>query len=98
MTDYGLAIASTEPPSYEKDPSDTNAYSMSWHNLGSDSILTATWTSDGFDVGASTVSGLVTTCFVSGGTDGAIHSLTCTVTTAMGRTVQRTTYIAVSQL
>jgi hypothetical protein len=43
-------------------------------------------------------SGLVTTVFVSGGTAGAINSLTNTIVTAVGRTLQRTLYIAVNEL
>ena len=96
--DYGLAMAQTEQASYQKDPSDTIDYSLSWHQLGTDTITGSTWTSDDLTVGSSTISGLVTTCFVSGGTDGAVANLTNTITTGMGRTLQRTVYIAVADL
>ena len=98
MTDYGLAIAPTESPSYAKDPSDTIDYSISWHQLGSDSITTSVWESDSLTVGTSTIVGLVTTCFVSGGTAGEVTNLTNTITTGMGRTLQRTVYISVADL
>ena len=97
-TDYGLAISPTEQASYQKDPSDTIDYSLSWHQLGTDTIVTSTWTSDDLAVGSSSISGLVTTCFVSGGTDGAVANLTNTIVTGMGRTLQRTVYIAVTDL
>jgi hypothetical protein len=98
MTDYGLAATSNEAPSYAKDPSDTIDYALSWHHLGTDTISTATWTSDQLTVGTSSISGQVTSCFVSGGTAGEVANLTCTITTGMGRTLQRTVYIAISEL
>ena len=98
MTDYGMAVAPTQSASYAKDPSDTVDYSMSWHQLGSDTLVSATWTSDSLAVGTSSVAGLVTTCFVSGGTAGEVANLTCTVVTGMGRTLQRTVYVAVGDL
>lgn len=94
-TDYGLAVSPTWTPSYEKDPSDVIDYSLSWHHLGTDTISTSTWTSDGLTVDSSSYSGLVTTAFVSGGTDGAVASLTNTIVTSAGRTLQRTIYISV---
>lgn len=94
-TDYGLAVAPARPPSYEKDPSDTIDYSLSWHHIGADVILSSTWTADGLTVDSSSYTGLVTTAFVSGGTDGAIASLTNTIVTSAGRTLQRTVYISV---
>lgn len=97
-TDYGWAATTPEMPSYAKDPSDTIDYAMSWHHLGTDTISTATWTSDGLTVVSSSISGQVTTCFVSGGTAGDVTNLTCTITTGMGRTLQRTVYIAISEL
>ena len=96
--DYGLSLASTVSPTYVKDPSDTVDYSIAWHQLGSDTITGSTWTAEGLTVGTSSIAGQVTTCFVSGGTDGDVASLTNTVTTGMGRTLQRTVYIAVSEL
>jgi hypothetical protein len=98
LTDYGLAVATTYPPTYEKDPSDTTDYSMSWHFLGTDTISTSTWASDGLTIGVSTIDGLVTNVFISGGTAGVIHNLTNTITSGMGRTLQRTVYIAVKEL
>ena len=98
MSDYGWTATPPEMPSYAKDPSDTIDYSLSWHHLGTDTISTATWTSDTLTVGTSTITGQVTTCFVSGGTAGEVANLTCTVTTGMGRTLQRTVYISVVDL
>lgn len=98
MSDYGLAVSSTRTPDYEKDVSDIVDYSKSWHQLGTDSILTSTWESDGLTIVSNSYTGLVTTVTVSGGTERAIHNLTNTITTAMGRTLQRTIYVAVNQL
>lgn len=98
MSDYGLAISPTMPPSYEKDPSDVVDYVLSWHHLGTDSISASTWESDGLTLGSSSISGLVTSCFVSGGTAGEVTNLTNTITTSGGRTLQRTVYIAVREL
>lgn len=97
-SDYGITVAPSYAPHYAKDPSDTIDYSLSWHQLGTDTIITSSWTSDALSVGTESVEGLVTTCFVSGGSAGELASLTNTVTTGMGRTLQRTVYIAVSDL
>ena len=96
--DYGLSANNTKSPSYEKDASDVVDYSMSWYHLGTDTILTSVWESDGLTIGSDTVTGLITNVFVSGGTSGAVHSLTNTITTGMTRTLQRTIYIAVCEL
>jgi hypothetical protein len=98
MTDYGLAMTPGESPSYQKDPSDTIDYQLSWHHLGTDAIVSSSWESDGLSIVSSSVSGLVTTCFVSGGSDGEVTNLTNTITTGAGRTLQRTVYIAVGDL
>lgn len=98
MTDYGWVATAPETPSYTKDPSDTVDYSIAWHQLGTDTIVTATWTSDTLTVGTASISGQVTTCFVSGGTAGEVANLTCTVVTGMGRTLQRTVYVAVQEM
>ncbi len=97
-SDYGLAVTPCSAADYVKDASDTIDYSMSWHQLGTDSIVTSTWTADGLTVGNSTINGLVTTCFVSGGTEGNVATLTNTITTGMGRTLQRSIYVAVQEL
>lgn len=97
-TDYGLVMTPAETPSYAKDPSDTIDYSLAWHQLGTDTISTSTWTSDGLTVGSDSITGQVTTVFVSGGTAGDVASLTNTITTGFGRTLQRTVYIAVADL
>ncbi len=98
MTDYGLSPIPTHAPQYEKDASDTIDYSQSWHQLGTDTILTSEWESDALEVGTSTVLGLVTNVTVSGGTAGAVARLTNTITTGMGRTLQRSIYVAVCDL
>lgn len=96
--DYGLSANNAKSPSYEKDVSDVVDYSMSWYHLENDTILTSVWESDGLTIGVDTFTGLITNVFVSGGTVGAIHNLTNTVTTGMSRTLQRTLYIAVCEL
>lgn len=97
MTDYGQAMTTTDAPSYEKDPSDVIDIPMSWQQLGTDTITSSTWTSEGLTVGTAAWIGLNTWCFVSGGTAGAVASLTNTITTGMGRTLQRTVWIAVKE-
>lgn len=98
MTDYGMTVTPTMAPDYEKDVGDTIDYSQSWHQLGSDTIVTSDWTSDGLTVVSDSVDGLTTTVIVSGGSDGAVHSLTNQITTGMGRILERTIYVGVSQL
>jgi hypothetical protein len=83
---------------YAKDPSDTIDYSMSWHQIGSDSITSSSWTSETLTIGLSSWNGLVTTCFVSGGSDGEVAELTNTIVTGMGRTLQRTISVKVEEL
>jgi len=96
--DYGFCDRPTRTPEYEKDPSDTIDYPLSWHQLGTDTIVTSVWTTDGLSIVSDTVDGLTTTVFVSGGTAGAVHSVTNQIVTGMGRTLERTIYIAVSDL
>jgi hypothetical protein len=99
MSDYGLAMDAARPsPSYAKDPSDTIDYALSWHQIGDDTISTSVWESDSLTVGVDTIVGKVTTCFVSGGTAGDLASLTNTITTGVGRTLQRTVYISVEEM
>lgn len=98
MTDYGMAVAPTHAPDYEKDPSDTVDYSISWHHIGNDTIITSTWEADGLTVDSDLVDGLVVTAFVSGGNAGDVARLTNTIVTGMGRTLQRSIYVAVSEL
>ena len=98
MTDYGATAGNSVAPSYGKDPSDVIDIPMSWQQLGTDAIIESSWTSEGLTVGTAAWAGLNTWCFVSGGTAGSVYNLTNTITTGMGRTLQRTVYIAVSEL
>jgi len=98
MSDYGMAAATRPQPSRRKDPSDVIDYQLSWQHLGSDTISTSTWESDGLTIGIDSIDGLTTSCFVSGGTAGGLYNLTNTVVTAAGRTQQRTVYVAVNDL
>ena len=45
--------------------------------------------------GAATVSGAVVTQRITGGTEGVIYKLLCTVTTSLSRTLQQATYFAI---
>lgn len=96
--DYGMAPWPTHAPDYEKDASDVVDYSGSWHHLGTDTLITSTWESDGLTVDSSSIDGLTVTVTVSGGTAGAVYKLTNHVVTGMGRNLNRSLYIAVSDL
>lgn len=98
MTDYGLAVAMNGSPDYEKDPSDVIDIPNSWHQLGLDTIVTSTWESDALTIVSDLVDGLTTVAFVSGGTAGALARLTNRVVTGMGRTLERSVFVAVSDL
>lgn len=81
------------------DPSDVTDYGIDWTDkLGddSDTISTSSWGTSsptGLTVASSpapSISGLLTIVWVSGGTAGTNYQLTNTITTAAGRTWQRT--------
>lgn len=78
---------------YTKTPSEVLDYSIQWASLlGIDTIDTSSWAVDGATEVSDTVSvsGAVSTVYISGGTTGTVARLTCTITTTGGRTHERT--------
>ena len=98
MSDYGLARDAEYSIRYQKDPSDVIDYAMSWAKIGSDSIATSSWSSNGLTIGTSSISGLTTSVFVSGGEAERTYKLTNTITTTGGRTLERSMHIEVVDL
>lgn len=88
------------------DPQSTLDYTIDWASLldvtsPQDTISTSNWRVEGdssMTVGSTGQDGTKTSAFVSGGTVGEIAKLINTVTTAGGRTYERTIYLTVKQL
>lgn len=86
-----------------KDPADVLDYAVDWAKvlaeLGGDTIATTTWTVPaGLIGGAEDASGEVRTKFISGGTAGTSYAVGCRITTAGGRTIDRTVLLDVKDL
>ena len=80
---------------FTKDPNAALDYSIDWHLwLGTDTILTSTW---GIPTGLTKVNEAFTTTgttvWLSGGTAVSTYSVVNRITTAGGRTEDRTLYI-----
>lgn len=99
-------------PWIEKDPQAVLDYSVCWKDwLAGDSIASVVWTvaagltkaSEAVNSGAVTIDGVshpantVATAWLSGGTAGALYDVACRVTTAGGRTDERTFRVKVVQ-
>ena len=80
--------------SFKKDPDAVLDYTVDWGPWLTgiaDTIATVTWLPDaGLTVVSDSNTATTATAFVSGGTVNTIKSLTCRVTTAGGRTDDRT--------
>lgn len=91
---YPLAI-------WTKDPASTLDYSVDWDAddwLGTDTIATVTWTVPSGVASVSTsATTTVATIFLSGGTVGQDYDIGCLITTAGGRTDERTIRLQVRQ-
>lgn len=85
--------------SNEKDPTDVDAWSVDWATkLGADTISTSTWTvPTGITQTTPSPSNTTTTTtiWLSGGTDGVHYTLTNRITTAAGRTLERSFVVQV---
>lgn len=86
-----------------KDPQAIKDYSIDWSEwlVGSDTIATSTWSSSippSLTVNSDSKTDTTATVWVSGGTSGVHYNLTNTITTAGGRTAQRTITIPVMDL
>jgi len=82
---------------FTKDPDSTLDYKIDWSAwLGSDTINTSTWTvPSGITKVSDTHDDTSTTIWLSGGTVGTWYQLTNRITTANGRTVERSIWIKV---
>jgi hypothetical protein len=83
----------------KKDPDAVLDYGCDWSKwLDGDTIATSTWTvATGITKGADTFNATTTTVWLSGGTDGVSYAVTNRITTAGGRTDDRTFTVSVRQ-
>ena len=89
-------IKLTWPP---KDPSDVADYQIDWSAvLDTDTIATSTWTPPaGMTVDSNTYTDTTATVWLSGGTAG-VNLVTNRITTAGGRTFERSVTMTVAEL
>jgi hypothetical protein len=83
-----------------KDPDAILDYTLNWSTewLEGDTISTATWSaSTGITVVSSTITGGLTTVWLSGGTAGRQYEVQCRITTAGGRKDDRTLLITCAE-
>lgn len=85
---------------YAKDPQAVLDYTLDWSAwLGSDTISTAVWAADtGLTVNSTSKTTTSATAWLAGGSDGTTYNVKNTITTAGGRTDERTIAIEVRQL
>lgn len=85
----------TWPP---KDPADVADYQIDWSAIiDTDTIATSTWTAAGFTIGATSNTTTTATVWLSGGPTG-VQSITNRITTAGGRTFERSVTMTVAEL
>lgn len=80
---------------FRKDPDAKKDYHFDWTDwlVGSDTIADfETFPSAELTVEDESEAGGIVTVWVSGGTEGAIHAVTCRITTAEGRIDDKTMY------
>lgn len=84
----------------DKDPADVLDFTMDFAAaLGADTIATVTWTVPAdLSKGAETNSTTAATVWLSAGAAGTDYSITCRITTAGGRTIERTALLLVKDL
>ncbi len=84
---------------YTKDPNAVLEYTNNWADwLGVDTIATSAWTvPTGITKDSDSSSSTATTIWLSGGSAGTKYSLTNRITTAAGRTEDRTIRISVQE-
>ncbi len=89
---------------YLKDPSSSVDYSIDWRAWLSDTetITSSTWSIDPAgasapSLGAENAADTIRSIFVSGGTLGQRHRLTCSIQTDAGRTVDRSLTIRIAE-
>jgi len=92
VSDYDLSCASVLRPDFLKDPDETVDYLFNWKaKLDGDTIATSDFLlPDGLIEVSSSNTTTTATIFVSGGSVGSTYRVTNRVTTAGGRTYDRT--------
>ena len=81
-----------------KDPQAVLDYAVDWSTwAGTDTPVTATWqvTPTGLTIASTVLAGDIATVWLSGGTAGTAHTVTCHVTTAEGREDDRSIRIII---
>lgn len=98
--DYGDYTSTCGPADYEKDPDSTVDYPFNWVPvLDGDTISTSTFLlPDGLTSVSTGNTTSSATIFVSGGSAGRIYRITNRITTAGGRTFDKTIRVKVSEL
>lgn len=82
-----------------KDPSENLDYAIDFVDvLGSDAIATKSVAATGVTAGTSSIVGTKVNVWLSGGTAGTTGAVTITITTAGGRTIERSATIYVDDL
>lgn len=86
-------------PYWEKDPGATLDYNLDWSAwLNGDTITNVVWTVPaGLTKTTQSVANGVTTVWLAGGTLGQRYTVTCRVTTALGRTDERSFQLFIVQ-
>lgn len=83
---------------YRKDPNALLDYAIDWSAWlpDGDAITTAVWTvPDGLTRDHDTLAGAVATVWIGGGAVGTVYRLTCQISTAAGRSAERSISIEV---
>jgi hypothetical protein len=92
-------VVSAGKAKIKKDPNATLDYSFNWAPwlaIVTDTIASVTWVkSVGLTIVSQSFTGTSATAFISGGVLGALESLTCRITTAGGRTEDRTIFLQI---
>lgn len=86
---------------YVKDPGEVLDYAVDWsaHLADGDTIVSSSWVvATGLTVGTDSETTTRTTIWLSGGTAGTEYRVTNTVTTAQGRTFERSFTVTVQDL
>lgn len=81
-----------------KDPSDVLDYQIDWSAaLGTDTIASSTWTATGYTINSNSFTPTTTTVWLAGGPAG-VNKITNRITTAGGRTIERSVQQTVAEL
>jgi hypothetical protein len=99
MSDYGSCLADAWPIDFEKDPDSVEDFPINWAgHLNGDTIATTAWSSlDGLTVVSDSNTDTVTDVLVSGGSECTTYRLRNRITTAGGRTYDKTIYVRIRE-